>query len=120
MCDHHTPKCDVCKIYDRTAKQNMACVGVCVCDRTPLMARPVIHKIDSKNEWLLLSVTFTAKLELDFVLIFENAFSSFLFKSPLSVANVKTNRMTTTKWTNHKEWSFASNYFIFLENLSQF
>ena len=30
---------------------------------------------NSKNEWLLLSVTFTAKLELDFVLTFENAFS---------------------------------------------
>ena len=35
----------------------------------------VIHQIDSKNEWLLLSVTFTAKLELVFVLTFENAFS---------------------------------------------
>ena len=30
---------------------------------------------NSKNEWLLLSVTFTAKLELIFVLTFENAFS---------------------------------------------
>ena len=30
---------------------------------------------NSKNEWLLLSVTFTAKSELVFVLIFENAFS---------------------------------------------
>ena len=29
----------------------------------------------SKNGWLLLSVTFTAKLELDFVLTFENTFS---------------------------------------------
>ena len=35
----------------------------------------VIHQIDSKNEWLLLSVTFTAKFELAFVLTFENAFS---------------------------------------------
>ena len=35
----------------------------------------VIHQIDSKNEWLLLSVTFTAKLGLVFVLTFENAFS---------------------------------------------
>ena len=35
----------------------------------------VIHQIDSKNEWLLLSVSFTAKPELVFVLIFENAFS---------------------------------------------
>ena len=35
----------------------------------------VIYQVDSKNEWLLLSVTFTAKLELVFVLTFENAFS---------------------------------------------
>ena len=36
----------------------------------------------STNEWLLLSVTFTAKLELDFVLTFENALSqSFHFKA---------------------------------------
>ena len=35
----------------------------------------VIHQIGSKNEWLLLPVTFTAKLELVFALTFENAFS---------------------------------------------
>ena len=35
----------------------------------------VIHQIDSKAEWLLLSVTFAAKFELIFVLTFENAFS---------------------------------------------
>ena len=35
----------------------------------------VIHEIDGKNEWLLLSVTFTAKFELVFVLTFENVFS---------------------------------------------
>ena len=39
------------------------------------MSENVIHQIDSKNEWLLLSVTFTAKLELVFVLAFENDFS---------------------------------------------
>ena len=36
------------------------------------------HQIESTvkmNGWLLLSVTFTAKLELVFVLTFENAFS---------------------------------------------
>ena len=38
------------------------------------MSENVIHQIDSKNEWLLLSVTFTAKLELVFVLTFENTF----------------------------------------------
>ena len=48
--------------------------------------------------------------------------TSFPFKTALSEANVKTNmlRPTTTKWTYHKEWSFASNYLIFLENLFQF
>ena len=35
----------------------------------------MIHQIDSKNEWLLLSVNFTAKVELVFVLTLENAFS---------------------------------------------
>ena len=46
--------------------------------------------------------------------------SSFPFKTVLSEANVKINRMATAKWTYHKEWSFASNCFIFLENLFQF
>ena len=32
----------------------------------------------------------------------------------------KTNRMVSTKWTYHKERSFASNYFIFLKILLQF
>ena len=44
---------------------------------------------------------------------------SFPFKTTLSEAIVKTNRMATTKWTYDKEWSFASDYFIFLENLFQ-
>ena len=35
----------------------------------------MIHQVDIKNEWLLLSVTSTAKLELVFVLTFENTFS---------------------------------------------
>ena len=34
-----------------------------------------IHQVGSKNEWLLLSGNFTAKLELVFVLTFEKAFS---------------------------------------------
>ena len=42
----------------------------------------MIHEVGSKNEWFLLSVTFTAKLKLDFVLILENLFSeSFHFKA---------------------------------------
>ena len=32
----------------------------------------------------------------------------------------KTTRIVTTKWTYHKVWSFASNYFIFLKISFQF
>ena len=42
---------------------------------TVQMSENMIHQIDSKNEWFLLSVTFAAKLELVFVLTFKNAFS---------------------------------------------
>ena len=38
--------------------------------------------------------------------------NSFPFKTALSEANVKTNRMATTKWAYHKEWNFACNYFF--------
>ena len=41
--------------------------------------------------------------------------TSFPFKTALTEANVKTNRMVITKFTYHKEWSFSSNCFIFLE-----
>ena len=34
----------------------------------------LIHQVDSKNDWLLLSAGFTAKVELVFVLTLENAF----------------------------------------------
>ena len=56
--------------------------------------------------------TFFKKLEYRFLVEatkIEN--TSFPFKTALSEANVK---------TYHKEWSFASNYFTFLENLFQF
>ena len=45
------------------------------------MSEKHAHQIDSKNEWLLLSVTFTAKPELVFVLTFENVLRSFHFKA---------------------------------------
>ena len=46
------------------------------------MFENVIHQIDSKNEWLLLSASFTEKFELVFVLIpSENAFSKANRKS---------------------------------------
>ena len=35
----------------------------------------VIHETDSKNKWLLLPASFTAKFRLVFVLTLENAFS---------------------------------------------
>ena len=46
------------------------------------MSEKSVHQTESKNEWLLLSVALTTKLELVFVLTFENAFSeSFHFKA---------------------------------------
>ena len=47
----------------------------------------------------------------------ENA--SVPYKTVISEANIMTNRMVSTKWTYHKERSFASNYFIFLKVLFQ-
>ena len=48
----------------------------------------------------------------------ENA--SYPYKTATSEANVKKNRMVSTKWTYHKGGSFASNYLIFLKILFQF
>ena len=48
----------------------------------------------------------------------ENA--TFPYKTALSEANVKTNRMGSTKRTYHKERSYVVNYFIFLKVLFQF
>ena len=39
--------------------------------------------------------------------------TSFPYKTAIPEANVKTNKMMSTKLTYHKEWSFASNYLIF-------
>ena len=46
--------------------------------------------------------------------------ASFPYETAISEANIKTNRMVTTKWAYHRERSFASNYFIFLQVLFQF
>ena len=43
--------------------------------------------------------------------------ASFPYKTAISEANVKTNRMTNPKRTFHNERSFASNYHIFLKTL---
>ena len=45
---------------------------------------------------------------------------SFPYKTAISEANVKTNKMVSTKWTYHKERRFSSNYLIFLKILCQF
>ena len=37
--------------------------------------------------------------------------TSFPYKTAISEANVKTNRIVSTTWTYHEERSFASNYF---------
>ena len=55
--------------------------------------------------------TFFKKLENCFLV--ENTkieSTSFPYKTAISQANVKTNRMVNTKWTYHKERSFPSNY----------
>ena len=46
--------------------------------------------------------------------------TSFPYKTTISEANVKANRMVSTKWTYHKERNFDSNYFTHLKILFQF
>ena len=46
--------------------------------------------------------------------------TSFPYKTTISEANVKANRMVSTKWTYHKERNFVSNYFTHLKILFQF
>ena len=70
---------------------------------------------------LLESEIFFKKLEYRFLVEstkIEKA--SFPYKTAVSEANVKTNRVATIKWAYHRERSFASNYFIFLKVLFQF
>ena len=43
--------------------------------------------------------------------------TSFPFETALPEGNINRNRIATTKGTYHKEWSFASNYFIFFVKL---
>ena len=38
--------------------------------------------------------------------------ATFSYKTALSEANSKTYRMRSAKWIHHKEWCFASNYFL--------
>ena len=62
--------------------------------------------------------TFLKKLKYCFLVQSTNIENeTFPHKTALPEANVKTNRMGSTKWTYHKERSFASNYFIFFEKI---
>ena len=66
------------------------------------------------------SKTFFKKLECGFLAEgskIEKA--SFPYETATLEANVKTNRMVSTKWTYHKEQIFASKYFIFSKNFFQ-
>ena len=63
--------------------------------------------------------TFLKKLEYHFLVESTKIQSaSFPYKTVLSEANVKTNRMVSKKWTYHKERPFATNYFVFSKKLS--
>ena len=44
---------------------------------------------------------------------------TYPYKTALSEANFKTNKMRSTKWTYYKERNFANIYFTFLEILFQ-
>ena len=82
-----------------------------ICMTVPLTLKPIFSKTE----------TFFKKLE-DRFLVESTKIekTTFPYKAALSEANVKTNRMGSTKWTYHKEQSFASNYFIFSKILFQF
>ena len=64
--------------------------------------------------------TFFKKLEYRFLVeSTKTEKASFPYETAVSEAKVKTNRMVFTKWTYHKEQSFASNCFNFLKILFQ-
>ena len=85
----------------------------------PVFTRQSMKVLNVFNTLTLIQVFWKTKSsfkKLDYYFLVETTKienTSFPFKTALSEANVKTNRMATTKWTYHKEWSFASNYLIF-------
>ena len=68
--------------------------------------------LNSETNFLKNKNLFFKKLENSCVV--ENTIESitYPYKTTLSEANVKTSRMGSTKWTHHKECSFASVYFL--------
>ena len=79
--DTHLEELDSVQIFIEIQGRLLLTFFICLHNQVLLILlsyrclKNVIHQVDSKNEWLLLSVTFTAKLELIFVLTFENTFS---------------------------------------------
>ena len=71
------------------------------------------------KEIFLKTETFLKKLENRFLVqSATNESATFPYKTALPKANVKTNWIGSTKWTYHKECTFATDYFLFFENLS--
>ena len=71
----------------------------------------VIHQIDSKNEWLLLSASLTAKFELVFVLTLENAFSwRFHFKA--NRKSLSSSKKSTTDFRNSPPFERLACFYV--------
>ena len=71
----------------------------------------MIHQIDSKNEWLLLSASFTAKIGLIFVLPLENAFSlRFHFKA--SRKSIDSSKNCTGDFQNVTPFERSASFYV--------
>ena len=93
-------------------------IALCLRDRHVFMWQSVeilnVFKILTLKQIFWKTKTFFKKLKYPFLVEstkIKNAL--FPYKTAISEASVKTNRMVSTKWTYPKEWSFASNHFIF-------
>ena len=71
----------------------------------------VIHQIDSKNEWLLLSASVTAKFELVFVLTLENAFS-WRFHSKANRRSSCSSKNSTTDFQNSPPFERLACFYV--------
>ena len=76
--------------------------------------------MDSKNEWLLLSVTLTEKLELVFVLTFENTFCYSFFLKPTERAQILLKSSTTDFQNSPLFEKLACFYVTFSESFKRF
>ena len=95
--------------------ERLACLYVTITENLSVFKTLSLKQIFWKKK------TFFKKLEYRFLVESSNIENAlFPYKIAISEANVKTNKMVTTKWTYQKERSFASNYFIFLKILFQY